>query len=213
MAKYDIDRFEDIKIIPGNGISPFTGYKVFRAWDNELKRHVVVKSGYKPSNMHMTIKEEYNFLSRLDHIGVIKVYGYQKNAMEYMIMADHTLGGRRSRWREIFKTATEEQCRTFIQHMINTLLYLRREGVINGDVEMANIVATYPWHPVMIDFGRVWLQFYTETELVAMLHPGNNTRVNAWVRELCGIGGKYAEEGAMVDFNIKNMIIEELQKI
>ena len=31
-----------------------------------------------------------------------------------------------------------------------------------------------------------------------MFVPTANTRMNAWVRELCGIGGKYEEEGAMV---------------
>ena len=78
---------------------------------------------------------------------------------------------------------------------------------------MANIVATDPAFPIMIDFGRARKQVYSEGYLIEMLHPRNNTRVNAWVRELCGIGGKYAEEGPMVNFDMEGMIILELEKV
>ena len=36
---------------------------------------------------------------------------------------------------------------------------------------------------------------------------------NAWVRELCGIGGKYREEGAMVNFDIEGLILRELGEV
>jgi len=205
-------RFENQQIIPGNGYSPHTGYTVFRSWDKVLKRNVVVKYGGEPKNFHSTLCDEWLMLSNLDNMGIIKVWDYKNiYGREFIVMSDHVLGGRRSRWREVFKDMSLLECRKFVTNLLDTLFYLQKMNILNEDVEMANLVATYPEFPIMIDFGRARRQIYSKGQLVEMLHPDNNTRVNAWVRELCGIGGKYAEEGSMVDFDIKEIIIKELE--
>ena len=207
-------RFADQKVIPGNGFSPHTGFTVFRAYDRELKKNVAVKMGGTPNTYHYTIKKEYEILTALDHPGIIKVYDYGvSQGTEFMVMESFPLGGRRSRWREQFKDMNTLQVTLWIRDLIDILEYLQEKNLLHEDVEMANIVAICFQTPILIDFGRVRYCEYSKVDLLNWLHPFNNTRVNAWVRELCGTGGKYKEEGPMVDFDIEDKILRELGEI
>ncbi len=209
----ELNRFKNKKMIPGNGNSPYTGYMVFTAWDNILKKEVAVKVGKNPKTVHSTIYDEYNNLKILNHYGIIKVFEYGKEEdVGFMIMEKHEIGGRRSRWREVFKDMKVIEVQNWIRDLIDTLFYLQRISVLHEDVEMANIVGKSNIEPVLIDFGRVRYLEYSKKELLEWLSPSNNTRINAWVRELCGIGGTYAKEGKMVDFNIDNLIRWELRR-
>lgn len=197
-----LPRFTRHAIVPCNGISPFTGYIVFRAYDALLERRVIVKSGSTPKNMHMDLIQEYDVLCSLQHEGVIKVLDFDTVidgdcSISYLVMEDHKIGGRRSRWREVFRHMDEQQVEEFVSNLLSTLCYLVGRRILHEDVEMANIVASKVTHPVLIDFGRVQEMDYLKRSLYEWLHPKNNTRVNAWVRELCGIGGVYEKEGAM----------------
>ena len=191
-------RYINHEVIPGNGFSPYTGYVVYRAYDKELGKQVVIKSGGSPNTEHRSILSEYEILRRINYFGVIKVLGFGFDRdKSYFVMENHELGGRRSRWRELFKNMIETEVRQFCIVMITTLDKLREIDMINEDIEMANIVASQVDRPILIDFGRAKYKKYMRMDLLTALHPDNNTRINAWVRELCGIGGKYAEEGAM----------------
>ena len=191
-------RYIKQEVIPGNGYSPYTGYTVFRAYDKEEKKQVVIKSGGFPNTEHRNILSEYEILRRINYLGVIKVlgFGFDKDK-SYFIMENHELGGRRSRWRELFKNMSEAEVRQFCMVVITSLDKLREIDMINEDIEMANIVASQVDLPILIDFGRAKYKRYMRMDLLTALHPDNNTRMNAWVRELCGIGGKYEEEGVM----------------
>ena len=97
-------RYINQEVIPGNGHSPYTGYTVFRAYDKEEGKQVVIKSGGSPNTEHRSIMSEYEILRRINYPGIIKVigFGFDRHT-SYFIMENHELGGRRSRWRELFK--------------------------------------------------------------------------------------------------------------
>jgi len=207
------NRLQNIIIIPGNGHSPHTGYSVFTAWDCDLKKDVVVKAGKSPCTQHLTIHEEWLCLKELDHYGIVKVYDYIfENDIGHLIMEKHDIGGRRCRWREEFKSMKILEVQNWISDLLDTLFYLQSKNILHEDIEMANIVGKTNIEPILIDFGRVRTLTYTKYALLDWLSPKNNTRVNAWVRELCGIGGTYEKEGKMVDFNIENLILWELRR-
>jgi serine/threonine protein kinase len=207
-------RFKDIEVIPGNGHSPYTGCLVFRSYDNKLKDYVAVKSSDGIKNKHKTVEEEYEFLSKLNHPGVIRVLDYyEEDGIQYMIMPGNYSGGRRNRWREIFQTFDEFKTRIFMKSLMNTLFYLQEHDVLHEDIECANMLyRAETVEPILIDFGRAVIKKYSKEWLVNQLSLDKITKQNAFFREITNTGGVYVKEPPHFNFNVKNLIIEVISR-
>lgn len=208
-------RFKDIGIIPGNGYSPYTGCLIFKGWDDKLKKHVAVKSSDGIKNKHKTVKEEYEFLSKLNHPGIIKVLDYyEENAIQYMIMPGYYSGGRRNRWRKIFKTFDEFMAKSFLESLMNALFYLQENDILHEDIECANMLyRAETVEPILIDFGRASYKKYSKEWLINQLKINKVTKQNAFFREITNTGGVYAKEPSHFNFDIKSVIEEMLNNV
>jgi len=145
---------EDIGVVPGNGLSPHTGFVAFRAIYKGQR--VVIKAGNIPKNNHLSIANEYELMYSVSHNNIIELINYgNRYDIYYIIMEDLPYGGRRERWREITKTFDPEQAKLFIKEMLNVIFYLNASGVTHNDIEFANIGARDEnYSPVLFDFGR-----------------------------------------------------------
>ena len=189
---------EDTCIVPGNGLSPHTGFVVFRALYKGQR--VVIKAGNAPLNNHLTIKKEYELMYSVSHNNIVELIeeipGIELFAF---IMEDLPYGGRRERWRKIIKDFNPKQAGLFIKEMLNVIFYLNASGVNHNDIEFANIgTRDENYSPVLFDFGRAKTCNPNPTLLKEQLDFDVKSGNNAWIRELFGIGGKYQEEGTML---------------
>jgi len=209
------DRFSDIKIIPGNGYSPYTGNLVFKCYDSYLNKNVTIKASDGIKNVHKTIRQEYDFIRRLNHSCIIKVLEYKfKDGVEYMIMdGTHLEAGRRERWRKIFLTFDEEMTTIFLRSLMNVFFYLQKNGVLHEDIECANILYNpMTAEPVLIDFGRSSYKKYSKEWLIDQLRLGKSTKQNAFFREITNASGVYATEPPHFNFDVKPVIDKVLNE-
>lgn len=193
--------FFKIEIVPGNGYSPYTGYTVFRANMDDYSQRLAIKCGKYPKNNHISLQKEFDITNKFKHQQIIEFYQINKeNSGDYIIMENLPYGGRRSRWRDIIKKWDYGQLHLFITQMFNIILWLDKQGWSHNDVEFANIGSRDEnFMPVLFDFGKSKVTNSNPALVKANLSLDVKSGYNAWVRELFGIGGKYEEEGPMLD--------------
>ena len=205
------NRFSDIKVIPGNGYSPYTGSLIFQCYDSYLNANVTVKASDGIKNKHKTIKQEYNFIKQLKHRCIIEVLEYSfENDVEYMVMKGINFGGgRRERWKKIFLTFDKDMTIIFFRSFMDVLFYLQKNNVLHEDIECANILYNpMTVEPILIDFGRSSYKTYSKKWLVNQLCLGQNTKQNAFFREITNSGGVYATEPVHFKFDIRPIVKE-----
>jgi eukaryotic-like serine/threonine-protein kinase len=127
---------------------------VYRAFDPELKVDVAVKlpnSGHPSSNKQLL--EEANYLSRVGHPGVVKMYGAATNR------------GRAGMWMELLRGQTLEQILRKEGRLIASdvarighdlcaaLAAIHASGLVHGDLKPQNVVREPNGRVVVIDFG------------------------------------------------------------
>jgi len=204
-------RFNDVRVVPGNGHSPHTGSLVFYAFDNELGYTVVVKSSDGIKNNHMTIKEEWDLLwgaARGISGVILPLDYYEEGGVQYMVMDDGGYkGGRRERWREVFGSFSKWMLEYFLWAFIGTLYGLHTKDVLHEDIECANMLyRELSMSPTLIDFGRAKIVEYDFEWLLDQLRLDKSTKQNAFFREITNTGGVYATEPAHFRFDAKPVI-------
>ena len=190
-------RFSNVEVIPGNGYSPHTGCMVFKCYDNTLGLYATVKASDGIKNVHMTVKEEYDFLYTIRTPGVIRVLDYYEEAgVQYMVMLnEHYTGGRRERWRKILLKFSKNKFERLLFGLMGTLHSLQQINVLHDDIECANMLySEITGTATLIDFGRARKIEYDMEWLIGMLRLGQVTKQNAFFREITNSGGVYVTE-------------------
>lgn len=133
--------------------------EVWKAWDERLQRWVAVKllhAHVHPSE-RARFRREIFVLSRLNHPGIIQVYGIgEENGRTYFIM-ELAEGGS-------FASLGPYEGDTNSLHILEVTLsvlealdYLHNNKIIHRDITPQNILLTSSGHPKVMDFGLIYL--------------------------------------------------------
>lgn len=150
-----IGRYDVEKLIGQGGFG-----RVYLAWDDELDRHVAIKT---PHPQRVSDPEsaanylaEARVLAKLDHPAIVPVFDAARTTDGGCYIVSKWIQGidlatrlRRSR------LAPEEAVRV-VMEVAGALHYAHAQGVIHRDIKPANILLDSQDHPCLADFGLAW---------------------------------------------------------
>ncbi len=137
--------------------------QVYRAWDEDLARHVAIKMMAPHLNddpdYEVRFRREARAVAQLRHQHIVSVHRFgESNGRYYMVMdyidgadfawvlADYLRRGELLSYEEILRILTP---------IAKALDYAHSRGVVHRDIKPSNIMLTQKGEPILTDFGLV----------------------------------------------------------
>ena len=129
---------------------------VFRAWDTQLVRSVIIKFPridivQHKSKMKRFAREAYA-LARLDHPNIVRLFDYVKNDERPFIVTEDVSG---TTINELMAkdTLDYEQKFQLLLELAEGIYAVHQSGILHRDIKPGNVVVTPDGRPKLIDFG------------------------------------------------------------
>jgi serine/threonine-protein kinase len=151
-----LDRYRIENLVARSGMA-----SIYRATDMQTGQPVAIKIPHPEMESDPVLfdrfKREADIGERLDHPGVMKVFGGEEHSRIYMVM--EWVEGRllREVLREQKKFPVERALKIAIE-ILDALDYIHRNGVVHRDLKPENIMLDAEDHIKLIDFGIAGLE-------------------------------------------------------
>jgi serine/threonine-protein kinase len=151
-----LDRYRIENLVARSGMA-----SIYRATDMQTGQPVAIKIPHPEMESDPVLfdrfKREAEIGERLDHPGVMKVFGGEEHSRIYMVM--EWVEGRllREVLREQKKFPVERALKIAIE-ILDALDYIHRNGVVHRDLKPENIMLDAEDHIKLIDFGIAGLE-------------------------------------------------------
>jgi serine/threonine-protein kinase len=142
------ERYELLNIIGEGGMG-----KVYRAYDNLLKREIAIKIlELEEKNMVEMLKREALITANLTHPFIVSMFDVGELRGKPFI-AMELVEGRSLKEVMKEKIFEEEEIIKLALDLLSALSYAHSKGVIHRDIKPSNILITSSGHPKLADFG------------------------------------------------------------
>lgn len=142
------ERYELLNIIGEGGMG-----KVYRAYDNLLKREIAIKIlELEEKGMVDVLKREALITANLTHPFIVSLFDVGEIREKPFIAMEYVEG---KSLKEVMQTKTfeEEEIIKIALDLLSALSYAHSKGVIHRDIKPSNILITSSGHPKLADFG------------------------------------------------------------
>lgn len=97
--------------------------------------------------------EEKAILKKLDHPGIVKFYGTMKDRFNLFYILEYCPNGDLKDLIERFGPLDEKVALSIFAQVVESLSYMHRHLIINGDIKLENIVFDKDWNAKLCDFN------------------------------------------------------------
>ena len=142
------ERYELLNIIGEGGMG-----KVYRAYDNLLKREIAIKIlELEEKSMVDVLKREALITANLTHPFIVSLFDVGEIRRKPFIAMEFVEG---KSLKEVMMTKIfeEEEIIKIALDLLSALSYAHSKGVIHRDIKPSNILITSSGHPKLADFG------------------------------------------------------------
>ncbi len=141
--------------------------EVFRAHDLQETRDVVMK--FLRCDVHaqrvediIRFQRDLNAVMRMDHPGIVKVYGVRQEENRWYIIMESLKGKTLAQWRREGRRFSVAEGMSVGRQIAEALVYVHERRVIHRDIKADNIMLSEDGHVTLLDFGLAQFMEYTE---------------------------------------------------
>jgi mitogen-activated protein kinase kinase kinase 3 len=138
--------------------------KVYKSFNEDDGKTYAIKeidlirlSKLKKYNVSFTYINEINLLYKLDHVNIIKYYGFYLKKHNLNIILEYCNGGSLSSVLKSFKKLNEDLIRNYLTQILKGIEYLHIHNIIHRDIKCANILLNSEGKIKVSDFGEAKL--------------------------------------------------------
>lgn len=124
---------------------------------------------------------EIDLLKKLSHPNIVRMYGYEENEKEILIIMEFCESGSLRNLIERFGNLTETLASGYVIQILSGLGYLHEQGIVHRDIKAGNILITKEGVAKLSDFG-----ISSRLESFAVLFEGSPFWMAPEVIELVG---------------------------
>lgn len=141
-------------------------YPSFRGEGNQFAIKIIDKQLVLTSDMVQRVKNEVTIHAALEHPNILRLYHFfEDDRNVYLVMELCEKG-------ELYKLLKknngapfeEDQVRSFVQDIVQGLVYLHTQGIIHRDLKLSNILLSRGMQAKIADFGLAVRQSNPYTE-------------------------------------------------
>ena len=86
------------------------------------------------------VKEEISILKQLNHINIVKFYGFFETINQLLIKMEYVKYGTLSKWMKNHKKITEEEASIILSQIFSAVVYLHGKQICHRDIKPENIM-------------------------------------------------------------------------
>jgi len=165
------DRYSVIEAIGRGGMA-----EVYKVWDQQRMTHLAMKLLTEELALDRVFlrrfKREANNLAKLQHPGIVRIYGMEQDGRLAFMLLDYIEG--ETLKHKIFDAQGPmhlEEIRRVMSGVCSALQFAHSEGVIHCDIKPSNIMFTQHDQVVLSDFGIARLSDAATATMIGMGTP------------------------------------------